>query len=140
MLKTSLTEEDIFIKLVLRGRCADISYYFSVENHNWEQGIVIFTRLDCDPAPSFKVGVAGSYLIVSKTYQREVESWLAEWNVSCELMREMEFASPEDAREFLANTRQKFFIDEERKEIGIRVKRAIAEHNRALDSALLSGR
>ena len=43
-LETGLTEEELFLKLVSRGRHADIEYYFSVDRYDWEEGIASSLR------------------------------------------------------------------------------------------------
>lgn len=138
LLRTDLIEENLFLKLVFRGRHADIPYYFSVENYDWTEGVVIFTRLDCAPAPIFKVGVAGNCLVVSSTYQHEVKSWLRGWDIAFKILEEKEIDSPEKARSFLRQLRNIPLTAKGRKTAGTRVKKAIDRFNRDVDRELMS--
>jgi len=137
-LETGLTEEELFLKLVSRGRHADIEYYFSVDRYDWEEGVVVFTRLDCAPAPSFKVGVAGNKLVVSATYWSEVSDWLRAWGIVFAQVRQDDVNSPEEARRLLAKLRANDpTIVRDRGAIGIRVQVKIVEASRAADDELL---
>lgn len=105
VLKTDSTEDKLFLKLFSRGRHADVAYYFSVDHYNQKQGWVMFTRLDCAPTPSFRVGVAGNKIIISKKDLQRVSSWLTGWDISFEAGQEEEFETAEAAQAFLAELR-----------------------------------
>ena len=137
-LETGLTEEELFLKLVSRGRHADIEYYFSVDKYDWEEGVVVFTRLDCAPAPSFKVGVVGNKLVVSATYWNEVSEWLREWGITVTDAKQDSINSSEEARRLLAKLRASDpVVVRGRRAVGARVYGAIVQASRAADDELL---
>ncbi len=135
LFRTNAVEKELFLRLVYRGRWADREYYFSVESHDWENGVVIFTRLDCAPAPSFKVGVAGNCLVVSETYRSEVRSWLLGWGIGFE-QEERDVSSPDEARGLLAQLRESTASPQERKTVGVEVREAIIRFNQSVDRDL----
>jgi len=98
VLETHEEEGDLLFRLIGRGRHADIPYYFSVDSHDLEKGWVIFTRLDCAPAPYFKVAVAGRHLVVSERDHTIVQSWLREWGLDFTLYKIVEGQTPEEAQ------------------------------------------
>lgn len=107
VLKTDLKEDDLFFCLVSRGRQTGVPGYFSVKSYSWEDGWVVFIRLDCALAPTFEVGVAGSRLLVSEKDRREVDSWLRSWKVEFTEEESRDFSTPPQARRFLSTLRRR---------------------------------
>jgi hypothetical protein len=117
ILRTSVTEENLFLNLISIGTPAG-PHYCSVLSHSRENGVIIFQQQDCE----FKVGVAGYNLLVSASYQPVVENWLKEWGFDFEI-ETREVSSPEGARNLLRQMRGN---DPERKTAKERVQQAIA--------------
>lgn len=129
VLETRRKEEELFLKLLSRGEQADVPYYFSVNSYNWKEGWVIFTRLDCAPAPIFRVGVAGNQLVISRKNILEVRQWLTGWNIPFSVKEEKDCETPEEALKFLEELRKKALPKKERIIMGRKVKKAITEMN-----------
>lgn len=138
VLKTKLREEEIFSKLVSRGRHAEIPYYFSVERYDLREGYVVFTRLDCAPAPVFKVGVAGNCLIISQKEVVLVKNWLSEWNIDFEVSQVKDFQTPAGAKRFLRKLREQALSQDERKLAEEKAKEAILKINETADRELIA--
>lgn len=138
ILKTGCEEKDLFLKLVKRGQHADIPYYFSVNSFNWEQGWVIFERLDCAPSQGFRVGVAGKNLVVSTKDVSEVVKWLTEWHVELRSSEIRDVTTPSEAHALLKTLREKAHCAKDRAMTGIEVGREIAIFNQAVDRDLLA--
>lgn len=139
ILETKLSEKDLFLKLVMRGRHADIPYYFSVHSYVWGDGWVIFEQLDCAPTHAFRVAVAGNLLIVSKKDFAEVSQWLAEWQVEFNLTEEV-VETPRAAHALLKKLRDQAPLANIRWQIGESVAKEIIAFNRASDDEMLTRR
>jgi hypothetical protein len=135
---TELTEKELFLKLLKRGRHADISYYFSVDSFNWEEGWVVFVRLDCAPAPEFRVAVAGHLLIVSAKDLSEISQWFAEWQLNCHLLKEELAETPQAAHALLKELREQAPCARDRTETGKEVANEITAFNQAADRDLMA--
>ncbi|MBU2539766.1 hypothetical protein KJ786_01215 [Patescibacteria group bacterium] len=138
VIETELTEEQLFLKLLSRGRQADIPYYFSVDRYNWEEGWIIFIRLDLAPESMFRVGVSGSQLIVSQKDILEISQWLLEWNIRFDAKGKKCFQKSEEALAFLKNLRKTASSEEERVMAGKRIEKAIIKMNESNDADLLA--
>lgn len=130
------SEEALFLRLVSRGQCADIPYYYSVESHNWEEGWVLFSRLDCEPSPRFRVGVAGNLLVSSVKYAALMESWLREWSIGFYRLPEVVMQDSNEARAYLQKLRSDESRCRGRAKMGERVRLQIANFEEANDRAL----
>ncbi len=104
---TNATEIENFVRLVGRGRHADIPYYESVDEVDPENGWVMFSRLDCAPAPRFKVAVAGNLVIISAKSEAEVRSWFKEWRVQFRIVEKITVDSKNKALRKLKDMRSK---------------------------------
>lgn len=102
---TTSDEATLFLLLTGRGQRADVPNYQSVESFDEDDGFVIFSRLDCAPAARFRVGVAGNYILTTKSFEREIVAWLQEGGVAYNLS-EVVFDDPENAREFFRVKRE----------------------------------
>ncbi|MDD5032877.1 MAG: hypothetical protein PHC85_02060 [Candidatus Pacebacteria bacterium] len=102
---TNAREGEILFLLASRGRHADIPGYQSVQSFFLDKGIVIFSRLDCSPADSFKVGVAGNSLFTTLTFADEIKDWLLKWKITFEQAR-LEFFSKKEARRYFGGLRE----------------------------------
>lgn len=136
VLETDSTEEDLFFNLVSRGRW-DLPYYFSVDNYDWNKGVVFFFMLCCSPSPAMKVGVAGNLIVTSEKYIEELKGWLKDWEVKFKQKMVKSFSGPEDAQIFYRELREKI-PKKERQEAGKRVEKRIKDHLKKVDEDLLA--
>ncbi len=127
VLETRMKEDKLYLKLLSRGRQADVPYYFSVVSHNWNEGRIEFARLDCAPAPSFKVGVAGNQLVVIRRYASMVSGWLKGWNIGYKITEEKNFQTKPGALKFFGELRKKSMSKKERERAGKRFRIAKAK-------------
>jgi hypothetical protein len=134
ILETEAKEEYLFLRLVKRGRHAETPYYFSVDSYSLDEGWVLFERLDCAPVPSFRVGVAGNLLIVSKKDVAEVSRWLDVWEIKFtpHVVRE-KVETPEAARALLREMRESAPCAKDRAKINEQVKKEIADFDQQVE-------
>lgn len=136
VLETNSTEEELWFKLVGRGRWADIPFYMSVDTYNMDEGWITFVRLDCSPGEGFKVGISHNLILVSAKWVHEVRNWLNDWGISHRVKRRHEVATPDGARAFLAKIHEEM-APKNRAKMLLNAQKRIAEFGRREDEALL---
>jgi hypothetical protein len=135
--ETGLNEVDLLLRLIGRGRQADVPYYFSVDSYDLEKGWVLFTRLDCAPAPSFRVGVAGSNLIISMRDEHHLINWLNGWGIKFQETEIFEAISPDIAHAHLSEMRKKVVPKSKRKLMLSQLRESINKLRSQEEKALL---
>jgi hypothetical protein len=128
VLETPEEEGDLLFRLISRGRQADVPGYWSVERSNLEEGWVIFTLLDRARAPSFKVAVAGTNIVVSEQDQSLVQQWLGEWGLDFTLGKLIEGQTREEVQAQVSAFQQECTPGTERsrmlEQLGVRLREA----------------
>jgi hypothetical protein len=137
VLETKSDENDLLFRLIARGRQADIPYYFSVDTYDLEKGWVIFTRLDCAPAPAFRVGVAGKNLIISTRDEHHLKGFLKDWNLDFQEKGTFEAASPDVAHAHLSEMRKKVVSESKRKSMLAELQKRVKELHERESNELL---
>lgn len=132
-LRTDIDEKDLFLRLVLVGRHANRPV-FSTDRYDWDEGWVSFVRLDCAPAPSFRVAVSGSCLFVSEQFLMEVESWLRMWSIPFDYVQKHRLPNREAVWSVIKKHRRENTLNEEsRKDAWILISRKLKEAEKVED-------
>ncbi len=126
ILETNSNEGNLLYKLIARGRQADVPFYFSVEEYDVNTGRVLFVRLDCAPAPAFRIAVAGNKIIfVEEDCEFSgLKSWLRDWKIKYKELKKKKFTGSSEAKAYVNKLREKELSVEARRAViaGLKVK------------------